>query len=354
MTMSAPARQIVSGHAKGGFDRSWVNRLMDRIAILPGPAWAVYLAALVVFLVLSHVFAWVEGDVPFGAPDVFRASIAIYVVGPLAAIRYLDSVARTALDRFRPALGLDDQLIQAFDRDLTTMPARPTLAYTLAGLVLGAAFVASGGLDPVGSFRHGPITFVFEVAAMLAAFALLPVFVYHTVRQLRLISRIHEQAKEFDLYRPDPLYAFSSLSAQTGGAILGMNYLAVATNPGAFANLTAAVSVAGTFVIAIGCFVVPLLGMHRRIEANKARLETDAGDVLRRAIDELDRRIRANDDEGASMMTRVLEGVVIKRDVIARMPTWPWRAGTLRAFASAVLLPVALWLVFRALGQYLG
>lgn len=336
----------------GKFREGWVNRLIRRISGLPGPAWVAYLAALVLLAVLSHLVSWVEGGVPFGVPNVYRASLAIYVVGPLAAIHYLDSVARTAMLRFRPALGQADEVILALERDLTTMPSGPTNGWTLAGLLLGAAFIATGR-DPEGAFRHAPLTFAFDGAASLIAFAPVPVVVYHTVRQLRLISRIHERATELDLYRPDPLYAFSSLSAQTGGAILAMNYLAVATNPTTFSSAAVLVPLILTFFMAIGCFVVPLLGMHRRIVAEKVRLETDAGGVLRHAIDELDQRIRTADDLGATTMTRVLEGLVIKHDVIARMSTWPWRLGTLRAFVSAVILPVALWLLFRSLERVL-
>lgn len=340
----------------GGFDPSWVNRLIDRIAALPGPSWAAYLAGCVVVLVVAHLVAWVDGGVPFGVPDGYRASFAVYLVGPIALIAYFDSVARTALDRFRPALGRRDGLADGFEIDLTTMPARPAFVWSVGGLVFAAAYVVTGpvtGPDPAASIAAAPLTFAFDVTVGSVSFAGAAVLLYHTIRQLQAISRIHEQATDLDLYRPAPLYAFSSLTAQTGIAIIGVNYVSAATDPATFSSVPLMAGLGASLVIAVGCFVLPLLGMHRRLVAEKARLEGDAGDLLRRTMDDIDRKIRAGDDAGAGALTKVLEGVLIRRDVVGRIPTWPWRTGTLRAFVSAVVLPVAMWLLFRVLGRAL-
>lgn len=351
------ARGLEAGpeRAADRFDPSWVNRLIDRIAALPGPPWAPYLAGFAVVLVAAHLVAWVDGGVPFGMPDAYRASFAVYLVGPIALVAYFDSVGRTALDRFRPALGPSSRLIEGFEIDLTSMPAKPTFVWSVGGLVFAAAYVVTGpvGPDPAAAFAAAPLTFAFDAILGSVSFAGAAVLLYHTIRQLWAISRIHEQATDLDLYRPEPLYAFSSLTAQTGIAIIGVNYLSAATDPATFSSVPLMAGLGASLVIAVGCFVLPLLGMHRRLVAEKARLEGDAGDLLRRTMDDLDRRIRAGDDSGASALTRVLEGVVIRRDVIGRLPTWPWRTGTLRAFVSAVVLPVAMWLLFRTLGRVL-
>ena len=38
-----------------------------------------------------------------------------------------------------------------------------------------------------------------------------------------------------------------------------------------------------------------------------------------------------------------------ERDVVAKLPTWPWQAGTLGGVVGAILLPIGLWLVTRLL-----
>ncbi len=37
---------------------------------------------------------------------------------------------------------------------------------------------------------------------------------------------------------------------------------------------------------------------------------------------------------------------------VAKLPTWPWSAGTLRGFASALLLPIAVFLVQRFFREF--
>ena len=40
------------------------------------------------------------------------------------------------------------------------------------------------------------------------------------------------------------------------------------------------------------------------------------------------------------------------RERLEKVPTWPWRPGTPRNFASAVLLPLLIWAVQQAAGRF--
>jgi hypothetical protein len=40
-----------------------------------------------------------------------------------------------------------------------------------------------------------------------------------------------------------------------------------------------------------------------------------------------------------------------QREIVAKLSTWPWSAGTARGFASAILLPLGLYLVQQLLSQ---
>jgi hypothetical protein len=51
-------------------------------------------------------------------------------------------------------------------------------------------------------------------------------------------------------------------------------------------------------------------------------------------------------------LNKALASLVVERDLLARLPTWPWQPGTLGAFATAIVLPVALFLVTRALERF--
>ena len=48
---------------------------------------------------------------------------------------------------------------------------------------------------------------------------------------------------------------------------------------------------------------------------------------------------------------KTLASVMSEHDVLARLSTWPWTAGTFRGVASAVLLPIAIFVVTRVIDK---
>jgi hypothetical protein len=94
--------------------------------------------------------------------------------------------------------------------------------------------------------------------------------------------------------------------------------------------------------------------MHRRLEATRNDLESAAGARLRALLDELNEAIDRRDSPKVDALDRTIAALRHEREVLRALPTWPWSIGTLRGFASALLLPLALFLVQRFLGQVLG
>jgi len=342
--------------AKSGvrYPQSWVDRLIGTIERLPGPAWVTYTAMFVVLLVAANAAGWLDGDLAIGSFDPYLSSLAVYPVVALAAIHYLDAKALDALQTLRPALSIDDEDFRSLRYQLTTLPALPTVVWSLAGLAFAVGYVVFGLALPVR--QRGPAAISFDAATALVGFPLLAVLFFHTVRQLRLISRIQQQLARIDIFQLEPLLAFSGVTARNGSIILGLAYVSAATDPSTFAltNPTLLAFVVISILIAIAAFVLPLYGIHQRIEKEKERLAAAANRDLQSVLAEVSRRARTADLTDADALNKQLSSVVIQRDVIARIPTWPWEAATLRGFITAVLLPVALWLVFRALDRLIA
>jgi len=101
-------------------------------------------------------------------------------------------------------------------------------------------------------------------------------------------------------------------------------------------------------VSATAMFVLPLYGMHRRIALEKEHLQTASGARLTAVLAELDHDIRNVELARADALNKLLASVLAERDVLARLPTWPWQAATLRGFVSALILPVLVYVLARA------
>lgn len=336
------------------YSRSWVDALTRSIERLPGPAWITYTALFLVLLLISNATGWLDGRLPIGSFELYLSSLAVYPVVALAAIHYVDTKAAAALETMRSALTVDDRDFEIVRYELTTMPARATILWTLVGIAFALGYIFFGQAGPVGG--GGLAVVLLDAAIALIGFPLLAVLFFHTIRQLRLISRIQGRMARIDVFRLEPLHSFSAVTARTGMIILGLAYLSAATDPSTFAltNPTLLAFVVISILIAIAAFVLPLHGIHQRIAQDKAQLVGRASADLQSMLAEVSRRARTGDLSDADALNKQLASTVIQRDVIQKLATWPWDGATLRGFVTAVLLPIALWILFRALDRLIA
>ena len=342
---------VQEAESSARFPPSWADALTRFIERLPGPAWVTYTTLFLVLLLVTNATGWLDGSLPIGSFDLYLSSLAVYPVVALAAIYYLDAKAVAALETMRPALAVDDHDFELLRYELATMPARPTIVWSLVGLAFALGYIAFGQAGPVAG--GGLPVLLLDGLMALIGFPLLAVLFFHTLRQLRLISRIQSQMVWIDVFQLEPLLALSGVTARNGIIIVGLAYVSAATDPSTFAltNPTLLAFVVISILIAIAAFILPLNGIHQRIAEEKERLTVGANRDLQSVLAEISRRARAVDLTDADALNKQLSSLVIQRDVIARIPTWPWEAATLRAFVTAVLLPIALWFVFRALDR---
>jgi hypothetical protein len=286
--------------------------------------------------------------------DPYNTVFGVMAIVELALIRHLDGVAAGALRAFRPLLARDDADSADLERRFTTVPWGPTAVYTLAWIGLGTIGIAA---DPEAHRLQGVTT---PTAIVLVAFevainALLGVLIIKAVSHLRAVAKLHREAPGIDLLAPAPLYAFSRLTSQTALSLLFLVAILVPSlAPAYFADAldstrTAFVASMSLLVVAaIAIFVLPLYGMHRRIALERERLQGASGARLQAILDELDRDIRGRDLSRADGLNKLIASVLAERDMLAKLPTWPWQAATLRAFVSALLLPVLVYVLARA------
>jgi hypothetical protein len=74
---------------------------------------------------------------------------------------------------------------------------------------------------------------------------------------------------------------------------------------------------------------------------------------LKGLLREVNRDIDARNLGGLDSLERALGSVIRQREIVAKLPTWPWSPGTARGFASAILLPLAIFVAQRLVSQLL-
>jgi hypothetical protein len=361
MTHAAEAIELqdaprVSDAATRPYRPSWLDVLFDAITRLPGPTWLAYAVLTFMSVIFSSSGLWASGILPWGDVDPTQAFWGILTAGVFAATHYLRHVAGSAFDDFVPALGDGVADLARARYELTVMPARAVLALTAFSFVITPLYYV---VDPVASQVGGltGIGLLLRAISESLTSAVVLALLFQAIRQARRVNALHAAARNVDPFRPVPLYAFSRLTAQTATVLVLFNAVGIALNPAALASEASIALYAPWLVVffagAVAFFIVPLRGMHRRLEAVKDGLESAAGERLRGLLGELNTAIDARDTAQVDALDKTITALRHEREILKTLPTWPWSTGTIRGFASALFLPIVLFLIQRFLSQFL-
>lgn len=338
------------------FQPSWIDRLIQWIDRLPGPTWLIYVLGIVTASLLSIVIVWIDGSVPFGSigrfDDIFNP-IHFY---PLALYHYLTRIGSRSLQAYRPLLDVDDAGIAQIDYELATLPRRLGWLAILLGFGLAVPLI----LDESAAFRNPDRQTALPDVVAVATFgfflATIVCLMARSIRQLRMVRKLHARAMNISLLKLEPAHAFSTLTARTGiGVILILilgSAFAILVDPSEFGTSS---NIGGYSVIAffaVIIFVVPVIGMRDRLEQEKKRVLDETSNLLQSASDDLHSKASrgAYDDFGGIEGT--ISALIRERELMGGISTSPWNPGTIRGFASTLLLPIFLWLVTQLLGRF--
>jgi hypothetical protein len=338
------------------YSPSWINRFIDGMDRLPGPAWIAYSLLAATLVAAIFVTKWLDGTYTGKWPDPFHAVlVATWLVGPLG-LHYLDRLASQALNVMRPALSIGDEEYASLCYKLTILPALPTALSSLATISFGTPLALT--IDEALRRRLGlwtsPVATALEATTVILLLAVGGAFVYHTFRQLTLVSHVYSRLTNVDMFHLRPLHAFSRLTAVTAVMLLAVLWLWNATAPGVLESPLGIANTAFSIIFALVSFLVPLLGIRRVLVARKEEMLHDASERLQAGLRELDRRMDAGRIEGMDQMRHTLEALIIKQKVIESISTWPWSIETPRLVGTAILLPILLFVIQRIIDAFLG
>ena len=364
--MSDTSATIQSGRLRDGiaahtYAPSWVDRFTDFLDRSPGPVWVYYLLIWLIPITAAVLVKWIDGtyDAPFVNP--LHIALAAGIGYIMADIALLDYVARSALAIFRPGSTLTEDEFEAFEYRLTTLPARPTLLWSVIPLVLVAVGMGSVVLFHLTIFDAdvkrlalftSSLSAVTDGLSLLAWPPLFGIWYYHTYHQLKVVDELYIGYTKIDPFYLKPLYAFARLTAYTAISLLIPTYFGPLTVPGYLGDPIFMADTVGLLIIsvfAIALFIWPLLGIHHLLIIEKEKLLVSSAKRIESAIAEFDRRIDAGELQAMDKMKDTMDALVTKQAFIDKIPTWPWSTETSRLIASAVTLPFILYAVQRLL-----
>lgn len=332
------------------FVPSIIDRINDWIYRKRLPAWSIFFIFYLLFLFINQGFLWIEGAAAFGEFDVREIQVSIWPIMALAMIYYLDRVALTAAENFRPLIKTDHDAYNKKIFQLTNMPARPVwMLFPIGPLMVILKYFFDFGL--VVFATRTIFSFLVELITFGITFPLFPIFIYHTIRQLNIVSEIQSDLGEIDLFQSTPLYSFSVLTARTGIAwiitlsttILYTIFFNDTQNGASTSFIIAFTSI--EVVLALASFILPLLSLHGQMEKAKGFLIDEINHHIKNSISQMGNELEILDPEKASAKRDLVETLKAQHSYVSELPTWPWRSATLRGFLSVIFLPVLLMVI---------
>ncbi|MEW5939384.1 MAG: hypothetical protein AB1750_06975 [Chloroflexota bacterium] len=346
-----------SANEAKAYPPSFVDRLMAWIERLPGSAWIVYLLGTAVIVAVSHGLRWSDGTIPTGTIDAYRLANDSLTIYFLAVLHLLNSTARRSLEDFRPALGKLETEYEKLRYELTTLSPRFVYIMTGIGFLLAALNLAddpSGwGITDDSSLATNVFSVLQGTLQLVSSFG----FLGHAIRQVRLIAYVHRSATNINLYESDSHHAFSRLTVRAALALVFpiyfISFVVYLTEGGIELTSTSTKFLIGfAMLVSAAVFILPLLGMRRRLVEEKNRLMVESDRHIEMTTRDLHQRVGAGTYERMDDLNKALASLMVEKDNLKKISTWPWEAETLRGFLSSVGLPILLWFITTYLGRF--
>jgi hypothetical protein len=333
---------------------SYINRFMGLIQRLPLPYWVTYLALFILHGFINLAFDWANGWLPAFQFSSLNFIFPLLLWAPLILMTYLDSKAVQAISNFSPLLDLQSEEMQQLKYEFTTMPASGVIwsgliwtgIYTIYNFLLYPTYEAQG---------YGTLRIIHTTLDGWVAFLIGYAFIYHTLRQLHLVHRTVKLVKQFNLFRLDPVYAFSALTSKTGiGYILIYTFFTLITPISQDPPILFIAGLVLTVAITLAAFTLPLWVVHQHLVQEKNRLMAEHGQRIKLTLDRLHNCVDENKLDDVVQLNSVMESLNREGNILAKIRTWPWSIETLTGFLSAIVLPIILFLIQIAIQKWLN
>ena len=274
----------------------------------------------------------------------------------LGLISLLDTQSLAALVSMRPVLVLDEYELGRFQYKISNMPARSALiagiSMLASAILLERLWVAPGSYSVLGQLPF--FTILFQIIDKSSAF-LFGIFIYHTIRQLRLVNFIHVNHVSINLFHFRPLQAFSKLTASTALGLLVGVYGWMIINPELLSDPLILGFMLIITTLAAAVFVLPLYAMHNRMELEKDKTLNALDLDLEKVFSQFNQALKGEDHTFVEKLNGTIASLEIQLKRVRAIPTWPWKSETaqlvLTAIASPLVLTIVQFVVERTMGR---
>jgi hypothetical protein len=338
------------------FKPSWQNRLLDRIYQLPLPRWlsslllpiGLFIIVHAVLYLLESSLAWtVQGEI---------ANLLFWLGLALSGYNYLVSAGREALNDFRTCLRMDEEEFTDMRLRFLSLPRH----WGWLPLPPFAFAILFTSLRPPIPARTEVASIIQIIMILLAGITFTGGFhvMVTVISMLKTINQLYARIAKINIFNLEDLYALSTLTAKVGILFVVAGTLSfiihIIIPEGQPQTEVAIFFVSSNSLMAVLAFLLPLLGIHRKLVKEKKLVAQDNNRRLKAAMRILHEHSDHSQLEEMPLIKAQIGALLEFRREIGTISTWPWRPHTLRGFITAISLPIVVWLIQQYLAGVIG
>ena len=333
---------------------SFLDRFMEAVKRLPIPYWLTYLGLFILESIIFHILSWIDGWLPAYTINPILFLFPLWQWVPFAIITYLNSISLGAVASFAPLLDMPEQPLQRLKNEFTSMPGRSVIISGAIWSFIYFIIVYMGYQAFFSAHSIGTLLTVAVIIEGLVSYSTGGIIYYHSIRQLRMVYRTVNLAKGFNLFHLDPVYAFSLVTSRTGASWVLLLSLTLLMFPITLAPIPIFALLIMQIGMALSAFTLPLQIVHHHLVLEKRRLLRENHQRLNNVLVQLHQDLDKNALGEIMEFNSTISALNTERDILIKIPTYPWRSGMLTNFLSISVLPIILFLIQFGIGHWLS
>lgn len=327
---------------------SWMDRLYDWVEQLPFPFGLFYVGLGLLFFAAETLVKWWDGSYPVGTLNLFHfINSSNFAVG-LGLVHYLRRSARATFTHFRPFLPMNDRDSEIECYKLTTARSHWALLASLLGVLWALLQHQMAPAKETSLMFTSPPASVIDMTILLVFWWTLGGLIYWLLHYLRASGQMHRKCSA-DLMRPQALYVFSRLNLRIAIGVTFINYAWLYLAPQQSLQYSDYISCLVVELVVLAAFILPAWGIHVVLLKEKRRLNDEVHSRIERLVTQLYVEIDMGSYQQIDGIFKGLLALQTEHALLERRSTWPWPVETPRLLATAIFVPILLWITQRIL-----
>jgi hypothetical protein len=310
-------------------------------------------AAIVLTLgiLFIHIPLWQSNQIP--GYEINPALIFPVTWFPIGLLFWLwqDRLAERVLRDFGNGVGKNENQIKTIYSEFISLPN--TTAFILVGIGL-----VNGGFYSATQARELGISGFFYILLS----SILPTLgstlellgIWRWVKQLFHINTLYREIDQINLFNLWPVYALS----RYGYSLAMLTIVSIVLLDGVLrlvgGNDLPFYTIVYTVFLGLLVFIVPLLGINRRLQREKQRDLQRLGIELKSLYDEIEKAISERTLEKVNTLQSAVNSLRTQMEAVQKVATWPWTPGSLRNLLLPILLPLLIAILQRYVLSWLN